>query len=107
MEKVILLKGLLPNEEALSLMRKSKILLHTSNFESFGLVFAEALQNKTMVVSKEIGCFFVTQNWIIAENKIDMIAACKKLLTIDFSENENNPLTIDKTVQAYLKIYNE
>lgn len=107
LEKVIVLKGLLSHNETLSLIAKSKILLHTSNYESFGLVFAEALQSKTRIVSKKIGGAFDSQNWAIAENKTEMIAACEKFLLTTFAENEENPFTIDKTVQAYLKIYHE
>lgn len=106
LEKVIDIKGELNYDETLKYISQSKILLHTSNYESFGLVFPEALQSKTMIVSKEVGCAFPSSNWIISSNGSEMITACENLLLNSFSEKEENPFTIKKTVQHYLEIYN-
>lgn len=106
LENVITLKGKLDYEETLKYISKSKILLHTSNYESFGLVFAEALQSKTMIVSRKIGCFFPSANWAIANTETEIMVSCKNLLSKSFSEKEKNPFTIEKTVQHYLAIYN-
>ncbi len=105
LENVIELKGKLDYNETLNYISQSKILLHTSDYESFGLVFAEALQSKTMVISKNTGCAFETQNWTIANTKTEMIEACEKMLSKSFSEVEKNPFLIEKTVEHYLKIY--
>jgi glycosyltransferase involved in cell wall biosynthesis len=107
LENVITLTGLLNYKETLSNISKSKILLHTSNHEGFGMIFAEALQCKAMIVSKEVGCSFVSKNWQIGNSKNEMIAACLKSLTVSFSETEKNPFLIEKTVENYLKVYNE
>jgi glycosyltransferase involved in cell wall biosynthesis len=105
LDNVIELKGKLDYDETLNYISQSKILLHTSDYESFGLVFPEALQNKTMVISKNIGCVFETQNWTIANTKTEMIEACEKMLSKSFSETEKNPFLIEKTAGHYLKIY--
>lgn len=105
LENAITLTGLLPYEETLSSISKAKVLLHTSNYEGFGMIFAEALQCKTMIVSKEVGCAYSTENWTLCETKIEMVNACKKSLIKPFSDQHLNPYTIEKTVTEYLKFY--
>lgn len=107
LEKVISLKGLVNYDEALALISQSKILLHPSRFESFGLVFAEALESRTMIVSKDVGCAFATKNWLKANTKEEMIKACSQLLATEFDETEKNPFTIKSTVKAYIELYHE
>lgn len=107
LENTITLTGKLPYSETLENISKAKILLHTSNYEGFGMVFAEALQSKTLIVSKNVGCAFPSENWLIGETKEEMILACQKALSIAFSENFSNPFTIEKTVENYLNLYNE
>ena len=107
LEQVITLKGLLTYSETLQQISQAKILLHTSNHEGFGMIFAEALQCHTMIVSKEVGCAFASENWHICASKSEMIVACEKALSTSFLEFENNPFLIEKTVGNYLKIYNE
>jgi glycosyltransferase involved in cell wall biosynthesis len=107
LEQVITLKGLLTYSETLQQISQAKILLHTSNHEGFGMIFAEALQCHTMIVSKEVGCAFASENWQICTSKSEMIVACEKALSTSFSKLENNPFLIEKTVENYLKIYNE
>jgi len=107
LENSITLTGLLNYNKTMSYISKSKILLHTSNYEGFGMIFAEALQGKTMIVSKNVGCAFASENWRICTTKEEMINACVKVLSTSFSESEKNPYLIEKTVENYLKIYNE
>jgi glycosyltransferase involved in cell wall biosynthesis len=107
LENVITLIGLLNYTDTLMHISKSKILLHTSSYEGFGLVFAEALQSKTMIVSKNVGIAYASENWIIGKNENELIEACSKLLSKSFSEKQTNPFIIEKTLQQYLKIYNE
>ncbi|MGX7667209.1 glycosyltransferase [Flavobacterium pedocola] len=105
LETTLQLKGELPYLETLKLLSKAKILLHTSTYESFGLVFAEALQSKTLIVSEKTGCTFETENWVTATSKEEMIEACLTLLDKPFSEVTPNPFLITKTVERYLKRY--
>ncbi len=107
LENTISLTGLLPYNKTLNYISQSKILLHPSNYESFGMVFAEALQCKTRIVSKEVGCAFAFENWHICSSKDEMIVACLDALSIPFSGNFKQPFTIENTVENYLKIYNE
>lgn len=107
LENTITITGLLSYQETLEKISKAKVLLHTSNFESFGMIFPEALESKALIVSKNVGCAFPTENWLLAETKQEMIIACKKALKISFSKNFNNPFTIENTVEKYLKLYHE
>lgn len=107
LEKIITLTGLLTYSETIKHISKSKILLHTSNYEGFGMIFAEALQSKTLIVSKNVGCAFPSENWFLGESKEELISASEKALKSSFSENKNNPFSIDKTVKNYLKFYHE
>ena len=50
-ENNISLKGELPHGEVLSLMERSKVFLHTSSYEGYGMVIAEALYAGAHVVS--------------------------------------------------------
>jgi len=51
LEKHLLFAGELPHEKVLGLMQRSKIFLHTSNYEGFGAVLSEALYAGAHVVS--------------------------------------------------------
>ena len=106
LDDVIIVKGELEHNETLNYISQSKILLHTSYYESFGLVFAEALQNKTMIVSKAVGCYFDSPNWAIGNSTDEITEACLSFLSKSFLEEEENPFTIEKTVNHYLNIYN-
>jgi glycosyltransferase involved in cell wall biosynthesis len=55
LENTIKITGLLPRIEVLQLMARSNVLLHTSGFESYGYVFAEAWVNGMQVVSTPVG----------------------------------------------------
>jgi glycosyltransferase involved in cell wall biosynthesis len=105
LEDAITLKGKLSYDETMAHIAQSKILFHPSSYESFGLIFAEALQCQTMIVSKAIGCFHASENWSIAETKTEMITAIENTLSKSFATEEKNPFLIDQTVQHYLSLY--
>lgn len=107
LENAITLTGKLSYNKTLEYISKAKVLLHTSHFESFGMIFPEALESKTLIVSKNVGCAFPSENWFITETIEEMILACKKGLISSFSNNCENPFLIEKTVENYLKVYNE
>jgi glycosyltransferase involved in cell wall biosynthesis len=105
LEKVITLTGQLRYPETMNLLAQSKILLHPSRYESFGLVFAEALQLKTNIVSARVGCYFNSENWITSQNQTELIEACRLLLQKEQEHIVENPFTISKTITAYNTIY--
>jgi glycosyltransferase involved in cell wall biosynthesis len=104
----IKLLGLLNNEQVLNYLAQSKILLHTSNHEGFGMVFAEALQQEVMVVSTPVGSIFESPNVMLANNKSDLIKACQTMLTKTYNQQFPNPFDIEKTVEDYnMNFYNK
>ncbi len=107
LENTITLTGLLDYKITLGKISKAKVLLHTSDFESFGMIFPEALESKTKIVSKNVGCVFSTENWLVGETKEEMILACKKALQTSFYEHNTNPFIVENTIKDYLKLYNE
>jgi hypothetical protein len=104
---VIKLLGLLRNEQVLGYLAQSKILLHTSNHEGFGMIFAEALQQETMVVSTPVGSIFESPNVMLANNKSDLVKSCQAMLTKTFDPNFSNPFDIEKTIENYNYYYKD
>jgi len=104
-ENVIKLLGVQNNEQVLSYLAQSKILLHTSNHEGFGMVFAEALQQEVMVVSTPVGSIFESPNVMLANNKNNLVKACKTMLTKNYNQQFPNPFDIEKTIDDYYKFY--
>ena len=104
-ENEIKLLGLLNNEQVLSYLAQSKILLHTSNHEGFGMVFAEALQQEVMVVSTPVGSIFESPNVMLANNKNNLVKACQTMLTKTYDQQFPNPFDIEKTIEDYKNYY--
>ncbi len=104
LEDTIKLKGRLSHEQTLEAISRARILLHTSRYESFGMIFPEALQSETKVVSFKTGCYFPSANWKTAESVEDFAEKCIALLESGFAPAEN-PFRIEKTVKQYLELY--
>lgn len=107
LENVIKLLGLLDNEQVLRYLAQSKILLHTSDHEGFGMIFAEALQQETMVVSTPVGSIFQSPNVMLANNKSDLVKSCQTMLTKTFDSNFPNPFDIEQTIKNYSYYYKD
>ncbi|MCH2195270.1 glycosyltransferase [Kordia sp.] len=107
LEDTITLLGHLQRTEVFTKMSQSKILLHTSMYESFGFVFLEALYAGMKIVSHNVGLAKASENWIVCEHKIDLIEACEKLLATENSKKERVILSSEtETINAYLSVYN-
>jgi 1,2-diacylglycerol 3-alpha-glucosyltransferase len=72
--------GQISREKVLSFMQQSKILVHPSSFESYGFVFAEARKFGMAIVSSAVGIAKAGENWKVAENLNEMVAAIKYFL---------------------------
>ncbi len=105
LENNITLAGNLPREKVFEYMMQSKILLHASTFESFGMVFIEALYYGLYVVSKPVGIAKSSDRWIVCNSDDDFVTAVKHLL--QSSQNHKQLLlhSLEKTVDSYLEIY--
>jgi glycosyltransferase involved in cell wall biosynthesis len=106
LENIITLTGMLPRIGVLKMMAQSKILLHTSMYESFGFVFLEALYSGMHVVSHNVGLATAAQNWHIGNDKAALIEACEKLLTLNNTDKKRSSLSSEnETINAYLSLY--
>jgi len=104
LQNIIELKGEIQRHEVLAYMQQSKILVHTSHFESFGLVLIEALASGCKVVSKPVGIAYQNKEIITCERTDEFVIQIEKLIenhTVQFK----NDFAIQKTVDAYLKVY--
>ena len=106
LQKNIKLTGELKRSEVLEYMSRSKILLHTSSFESFGFVFAEALLNGLYIVSFKVGASEPSERWIVAKDENDMIHNIEKLLSVSLNHQPVNLFPLERTVEKYAQLYN-
>jgi glycosyltransferase involved in cell wall biosynthesis len=79
-EKNIVLIGEIPHEEVLLLMKRSKIFLHPSNYEGFGVVCIEALYAGAHVISFSKPMNAAIDQWHIVTNEIGMLGQSVGLL---------------------------
>lgn len=105
LSKNITLTGQLPHEEVLLKMMKSKILLHTSNYESFGLVILEGLASGCYVVCKKVGIAKETKKILIIKNIEDAFLAIKRIINNTKNFSPKIPYPIADTVSSYKKLY--
>lgn len=103
----IIITGELPRDSVLEKMSKAKVLLHTSNYESFGYVFLEALFSGMHIISFEVGIAQNSLMWTVCKNPIDMIDGLLKVLSLNDNRNRELLYNIENTVLKYHKIYCE
>lgn len=98
--------GQLHRKETLELMRRSRVFLHTSSYEGFGFVFAEAMELEVPVVSFAVGAAKASANWKIVENETEIVPALRSFLQ-NPPEGSFERLAVSDTVDAYVKLYTE
>jgi glycosyltransferase involved in cell wall biosynthesis len=102
----ISLTGELPHPEVLKRMQHSKVFLHTSSYEGFGVVCIEALHAGTKVLSFVKPMYANIQNWHIVNDKEDMVRA-----TVDFLKNPSKeyfritPYVIEDSVKSLMLLF--
>ena len=96
--------GQLPRPEVLKWMGNSRILLHTSVYESQGYVFFEAMQLGLKIVSFDIGSAKPTGNWFVANSNLEMEEALLRFLSASKESKTEQPPLISGTVEEYYKI---
>jgi len=102
----IILTGHIKREDVLRRLGQSKILLHTSYYEAFGYVIAEALASGCFVVSRKTGCADKSDKIKIAENKNEFVESIKKLLKTDLDYRPYRPFKVEDTAEKYYELYN-
>ncbi|MHB8208913.1 glycosyltransferase family 4 protein [Mucilaginibacter sp.] len=102
----IKLLGKLPHKQVLTLMQKSKVFLHTSNYEGFGAVCLEALYAGAQVVSFVKPMNADIENWHTVENKENMVQVLKHILQNPESEHLSIfPYSIHDNAKAAIKLF--
>jgi glycosyltransferase involved in cell wall biosynthesis len=106
LENHIELKGAVSYHDTQIYISKAKVLLHPSIYESFGMVFAEAIACKTAIVSRKVGFAESTEHWFLGNNPEEFVNGCLTLLQKKDSFQSSYP-AIKKTVVSYLKVYEQ
>jgi glycosyltransferase involved in cell wall biosynthesis len=101
----ITLVGAVPRDQVLLYLSRSKVLFHPSTYESFGLVFAEALQLGVKIVSKKVGIAESGDNWYIFNNEEEMMRMTEDLLRSPSISKSINKYLIQDTISAYEAVY--
>jgi glycosyltransferase involved in cell wall biosynthesis len=98
--------GITPHSEVLTIMQRSKILLHTSEYEGFGAVCLEALYAGAHVVSFVKPMKQEIKNWHHADDKEVMALKLKGLLSERKWHHEPIlPYKIEDNARAMLKLF--
>jgi len=106
LEDNIKLLGRQTHAQVLTLMQKSKVFLHTSNYEGFGAVCLEALYAGAQVVSFVKPMNADIENWHIVEDKEDMLQILKEILKNNESTHESIlPYSIHDNAKAAMKLF--
>ena len=95
--------GKLKREKVLETMNRSKVLLHTSSFESQGFVFNEAIACGMSIVSKKVGIAEQSERWVISATEKEMADGIKALLQREFEPQ--TLISVKNTVAEYEKLY--
>lgn len=102
----IALPGLTPHKEVLGLLQRTKILLHTSNYEGFGVVCLEALYAGAHVISF---CKPMAQDiphWHIVSNEEEMMGKARALLADpETVYRPVLPYTMNNTVRTVMQLF--
>ncbi len=102
----IKLLGRQSHAQVLTLMQKSTVFLHTSNYEGFGAVCLEALYAGARVVSFVKPMDADIENWHIVENKEDMVRVIRAILqNRDLKHRLVFPYSIHDNAKAAMKLF--
>jgi len=102
----ITLIGELSHPEVLQWMQRTKIFLHPSSYEGFGIVCIEALYSGAEVISFVKPMHNKIENWHIVKDKEEMIQKAAEILSTSKTEYKRIvPYTIEQTVQKIAKLF--
>ena len=100
------LAGELPHREVLSMMQRSKILLHTSSYEGLSTVCIEALYAGAHVISFIDKADEAVKNWHVVGSEEEMIVKALELLqSKDIVYGAELPFTMDDSVRKMMELY--
>jgi len=97
------LLGSMGRQETLNKVAQSRVLLHPTKYESFGLVFIEAVALGVKVFTKAVGIAPEIQEITTFEQTEEAVNFLNDFLTSDHKINWYTPYKIESTVDAYIK----
>jgi len=103
----ITLLGHLGREEVLEKMAESKVFLHPSQYESFGLVFSEARSLGIPIVSKQVGQAEESPSWKIGTDSTALASHCAAFLEDESTVHPKNQNGLEECVTKYLSLYQQ
>jgi len=101
----ILLAGEKDHEELLALMAQSKLFLHPSSYEGFGIVCLEALAAGTPVISFVQPMKAPIRNWHIVDSVEAMTNTASALLKQTQDHESVYPFTMENTAKQLMKLF--
>jgi glycosyltransferase involved in cell wall biosynthesis len=106
MEDHITLLGEVPHPQVLELMARSKVLVHTSNYEGLGMVCLEALYAGAKVISLVRPLQQPIPNWYIAANTVEMTDIATRILrNPDTKYQQTAPYLIEDIAAQMVELY--
>jgi glycosyltransferase involved in cell wall biosynthesis len=101
LEDEVHFSGGLSREETLKHIARSRVLLHTSSFESFGMVLVEALALGTKVFSTSVGIASDLQEITTFESDVEAVSLLSDYLKNEREEVRFVPYKLREVVEAY------
>jgi glycosyltransferase involved in cell wall biosynthesis len=103
----VTLTGELPHEEVLQLMKRTKIFLHPSSYEGFGVVCLEALSAGAHVISFIQPMKQKIDHWHIIKTKKEMVDKANEILKNEKTDHQPViPYSMNDTVRSIMKLFN-
>jgi glycosyltransferase involved in cell wall biosynthesis len=103
----IVLTGELPHDKILLLMKRSKIFLHTSNYEGLSVACLEALASGCQIISFLKPMQNDIEHWHVVQTPEEMLEKTIFILNSNgVTSNSVIPFTMRKSVQNILALYN-
>ncbi len=107
LEGNIELTGELSHDKVLTLMKRGKVFLHTSNYEGFSVACMEALGSGCHVISFIKPMQFDIKQWHIVQTTSEMMETAKSILNNPDSVYEPVlPFTVGESVKSIIQLYN-
>ncbi len=97
--------GLLNIEQSIAKIAQSKLLLHTSDFESLGYVFLEAIKQKVRIVSTPFGIAAenpdILTGMTVAELTKQVVVSLNQTSEIQYTK----PATVEEVMNKYVQFW--
>jgi glycosyltransferase involved in cell wall biosynthesis len=105
LQDTIKLTGELPHQDVLQLMQRTRVFLHPSVYEGFGVVCIEALYAGAAVISFCKPMEQEIKNWHIVASKEAMILKATELLQSPLHSEQVCPYPIEETVKRMMDLF--